>query len=89
MLARLKKQAEQNLIESEVNAPLLMALGNLEYRDGQLKEAQEHLEKALQLTKSPALYLKLAQVMAAQRLFEPACEYYAKAQAAAAATGHC
>lgn len=89
VLARLKKQAEQNLIESEVNAPLLMALGNLEYRDGQLKEAQEHLEKALQLTKSPALYLKLAQVMAAQRLFEPACEYYAKAQAAAAASGHC
>ncbi len=83
VLSRLKKQAEDNLIASQVNTPLLKALGNLEFKAGQLKDAQEHLEKALQLNKSPDTYLKLAKVMAAQRLFEPASEYYAQALTAA------
>lgn len=78
VLTRLKKQAEDNLIASQVNTPLLKALGNLEFKAGQLKDAQEHLEKALQLNRSSDIYLKLARVMAAQRLFEQAADYYAQ-----------
>ncbi len=79
VLSFLKAQAQSNLIASEVNTPLLKALGNLEYCNGEYKEAQEHLEKALQLNKSADTLLKLAKVMAAQRLFEQASDYYAKA----------
>lgn len=79
VLALLKKQAEKNLIASDMNVPLLKALGNLSFKAGELKDAQEYYEKALQLSKSSDLYLKLARIMTAQRLFERATNYYALA----------
>ncbi|MBO8414952.1 MAG: hypothetical protein IAB19_01035 [Proteobacteria bacterium] len=79
VLSFLKKQAEDNKIASGVNVPLLKALGNLEFKSGQIKDAQEHLEKALELKQSGEIYYMLAQIMSAQRLYDKACEYYQSA----------
>lgn len=79
VLSFLKKQAEDNKLGTGVNVPLLKALGNLEFKSGQIKDAQEHLEKALELKQSGEIYYMLAQIMSAQRLYDKACEYYQSA----------
>ncbi len=79
VLELLKSQASGNLIASQVNVPLLKAMGNLELHEGMLKEAQEHYEQAFALNKSADICLKLASIMSSQRRYDQAALYYEKA----------
>lgn len=79
VLKALNNLESRNLIASQVNVPLLKAIGNLQLHEGQLKEAQEHYAKALELVKSPDIYLKLASILSAQRLYDKAASCYEKA----------
>lgn len=79
VLRLLKKQASGNLIASQVNVPLLKAIGNLELHEGQLKDAQAHYEKAYELSQSRDICLKLATIFSSQRLYDKAALYYEKA----------
>lgn len=58
----LLKEANKNLIASQVNVPLLKALGNLEMHLGKIDEAKDHYKKALSLSNSKDIYEKLGQL---------------------------
>lgn len=62
------------------SAPLLSALGNLYYHQGQWVLAQNHLERSIALQKNRKDLLLMAQLMEKQRLFEKAAEYYRLSQ---------
>lgn len=79
ILNYLEDKANDNLIASQVNVPLLKALGNLELKEGKLEKAREHFEKALELSKTKDLYLLLANTLSLQQHFALANKYYAKA----------
>lgn len=69
----------KNLIASQVNVPLLKAIGNLELKAGLLDDAKNHFEKALEISKSSDIYFNLGYIMAQMRYFDKASEYYALA----------
>lgn len=75
----LRGRAQENLIASEVNVPLLTALGNLELQSGLLDDARIHFEKALELSKSRALYLKLGHLLAMQQQYAKSNDYLMRA----------
>ena len=79
VLEFLRSRAQENLIASEVNVPLLTALGNMEFQAGLLDDARVHFEKALELSKSRSLYLKLGSLLAMQQQYAKANDYLMRA----------
>lgn len=79
VLEYLRSRAQENLIASEVNVPLLTALGNMELQAGLLDDARIHFEKALELSKSRSLYLKLGSLLAMQQQYAKANDYLMRA----------
>lgn len=76
ILETLEEKANENLIASQVNVPLLKALGNLELQEGKYVSAKEHFDKALELSKTKDLYLKLAKTLSMQQQYAKANEYF-------------
>lgn len=76
ILEILEEKANENLIASQVNVPLLKALGNLELQEGKYVSAREHFEKALELSKTKELYLMLAKTLSMQQQYAKANEYF-------------
>lgn len=81
VLDQLKKLSTDNLIASQVNLPLLKALGNLEFKAGLLDDALNHYKQALELTQSADIYYRLGQIVAAQQKYPEAAAYYNRALA--------
>lgn len=79
VLAFLKKFATDNAIASQVNLPLLKALGNLEFRASLMQDALDHYLQALELSKTPDIYNKIGQILAGQQNFAEATSYFSKA----------
>lgn len=82
VLELLKKQSQDNLA-SQVNLPLLKALGNLELKAGQAADAVENYKKALEFSNTPDILAKIGDGLAAQQRFDKSAEYYNKAFAMA------
>lgn len=81
VLKYLEDKANENMIASQVNVPMLKALGNMEFQEGLLDNARVHFEKALELSKSRDLYLKLANTLARQQQYARANDYFMRANA--------
>ncbi len=79
VLTILKAQAQENLIASQVNLPLLKALGNLEFKSGLMQDALDDYRKALELSPTPDIYAKIGQILAAQQNYAEASDYLCKA----------
>ncbi|MBQ9275876.1 MAG: tetratricopeptide repeat protein [Succinivibrio sp.] len=75
----LKKQQEENSIASQVNLPLLKALGNLQLRAGLLQDALENYRKALELSKSEDIYTKIGLILSNQQKYSDAAGYFTRA----------
>lgn len=79
VLSFLKKFAGDNVIASQVNLPLLKALGNLEFRSSLMQDALDHYLQALELSKSPDIYNKIGQILSGQQNYAEATSYFSKA----------
>lgn len=79
VLNELQKMVQNNAIGSQINVPLLKALANLELQSGQLTEAQGHLNQALEISKTPDLYLMAARVNENLKQFEDATKFFSLA----------
>lgn len=82
VLKALLNVESKNLIASQVNVPLLKAIGNLELKAGLLDEAKQHFEKALEISKSADIYFNLGQIMSQMRQYDKAAEMFALANKA-------
>lgn len=79
VLIALKKHAAKNLITTQVNLPLLKAMGNLEHKSGLLRDALADYKQALSIQQSSDLYLKVGSILASLQNYPEATEYFARA----------
>ena len=79
VLVALKKYASSNMITTQVNLPLLKAMGNLEFRSGLLRDALADYKQALTIEASTDIYLKIGAILNSLQNYPEAAEYYAKA----------
>lgn len=82
VLIFLKKYESKNVISSQVNLPLLKAMGNLEFRAGLLPDALEDYKKALAIEPSTDIYIRIGTILTNLKKFNEAAEFFKKANAA-------
>lgn len=71
--------AEQQLKERTNDPVLLLALGRIAIRVGNIEKAQEYLEAALRIKSLPDVHAELGRLFVKQDDFESACEHFSKA----------
>lgn len=71
--------AEQQLQERTNDPALLLGLGRIAIRFGNLEKAQEYLEAAAKIKALPEVHAELGNLFSAQGDFEDACEHFRKA----------
>ncbi len=81
VLIFLKKYAAKNVISSQVNLPLLKAMGNLEFRSGLLPDALEDYKKAVAIGPSPDVYIRIGTILSNMNKPTESTEFYSKANA--------
>lgn len=70
--------AEKQLQERTNDPVLLLTLGRISKRTGDLKKSQEYFEAAAKIKALPEVHAELAALLSQQGQFEGACEHYKK-----------
>ena len=81
VLILLKKYASKNVLSSQVDLPLLKAMGNLEFRAGLDPDALDDYKKALAIEPSPDVYIRIGTILTKLKKVDEAAEYFRKANA--------
>lgn len=81
VLIFLKKYASKNVISSQVNLPLLKAMGNLEFRAGLMPDALDDYKKALAIEPSTDIYIRIGTILTNLEKVKEATDFFRKANA--------
>ena len=81
VLIFLKKYASKNVISSQVNLPLLKAMGHLEFRAGLMPDALDDYKKALAIEPSTDIYIRIGTILTNLEKVKEATDFFRKANA--------
>ncbi|SFS48363.1 heme biosynthesis-associated TPR protein [Succinivibrio dextrinosolvens] len=81
VLIFLKKYASKNVISTQVNLPLLKAMGNLEFRAGLMTDALDDYKKALAIEPSTDIYIRIGTILTNLEKVKEATDFFRKANA--------